>query len=378
VTRLRRIIAVFSILSFGLIASLVSDSQLAAGGDETQDARAYARSFGVPVDEALRRLRLQPNAGMLQQLLLEQEAATFAGLWIDNGSPYRVFAGFTRDGDRVLPSYAAAAGLRGIVVAVQASYSLNELNRDLNTVIALAHEVGAAASVNVRDNRVDLLVVSADAVRIAAQRMGIAIPATVRVSVTAALPHPVTDIYGGLPLDLSGCTTGFGISNNGTPDRGVTTAAHCRPYLDDTYQGTTIWFQRQAAGGAHDEKWLLANSFQVRNIINDGLGGRFITSRTPRSQQVVGGSVCRYGRTSGYNCGQIQSTSYLPPPTCESNSTPTYISVTPSTGQGGDSGGPEFLSNSAFGHTVCAGGVDVYVAVDTMEAGLSVTVLTSP
>ena len=130
-TRLRRIIAVFSILSFGLIASLVSDSQLAAGGDETQDARAYARSFGVPVDEALRRLRLQPNAGMLQQLLLEQEAATFAGLWIDNGSPYRVFAGFTRDGDRVLPSYAAAAGLRGIVVAVQASYSLNELNRDL-------------------------------------------------------------------------------------------------------------------------------------------------------------------------------------------------------------------------------------------------------
>lgn len=48
----------------------------------------------------------------------------------------------------------------------------------------------------------------------------------------------------------------------------------------------------------------------------------------------------------------------------------------------GDSGGPVFKGNSAYGVANCEYGTDenqaLYVAVDYVESGLSVTVLTTP
>lgn len=84
----------------------------------------YARTYCVSVEEAERRMAIQlrdaigpktepgprpapdPNAiGTVAARLREEEAATFAGLWIEHSPEYRVVVAFTRDGAKTLAKY---------------------------------------------------------------------------------------------------------------------------------------------------------------------------------------------------------------------------------------------------------------------------------
>src|SRR5690242_10250617 len=60
-----------------------------------EDATSYAAQTGVSVDEAVRRLRLQKEIGDLEATLATEEPDTYAGLWIDDKSGYRIVARFT-------------------------------------------------------------------------------------------------------------------------------------------------------------------------------------------------------------------------------------------------------------------------------------------
>ncbi|VVB85320.1 Uncharacterised protein [uncultured archaeon] len=107
---------------------------------------------------------------------------------------------------------------------------------------------------------------------------------------------------------------------------------------------------------------------------------RDITGTISRSSQSVGNYVCKYGKTTGWGCGYIRST----------NLNGNYIWVANTAGQDrlcdhGDSGGPWFLANDAYGTmtamivpgTSGTGADGVYMAVDYIS-GLGVSVMTSP
>ncbi len=181
------------------------------------------------------------------------------------------------------------------------------------------------------------------------------------------------------------CTSGFGVNHNGTADRGVTTAGHC--LNNKTYSGTALTFQSENTNLNHDEQWHTGWQFTIRNWIHDSdyptPTTREITSKRNWSQQATGAFVCKYGRNGGYACGYIQSKfSGL----CGGGGGDHGIYVqhqgTTDLVVSGDSGGPVFLQNTAYGTISCwagSGGLDMtYVASDYVESGLNVTILTLP
>jgi hypothetical protein len=86
----------------------------------------------------------------------------------------------------------------------------------------------------------------------------------------------------------------------------------------------------------------------------------------------VGGDVCHFGKTTGFKCGEIVSKSFDPDGS-GSGYNATFIRVSAPNTSGGDSGGPWFLSNSAYGthrSTVTIGGTEyrVFMAQNYMAA----------
>jgi streptogrisin C len=192
---------------------------------------------------------------------------------------------------------------------------------------------------------------------------------------TPTLPRPASDIYGGLEINGSGCTSGFSVVN-GSGTRGITIAGHCS--TTDSYQGIDLPYVAGFYGGNYDVQWHTASAFSVQNWITDGAVPytRPITSRTFWGNQPVGGFVCKYGRSSGYGCGTINRKDDTP--TCIPGARPVWLRVGVAI-MGGDSGGPVFYGESAYGTISCGDASTlIYSAVDFVESGVGVTVLTSP
>ena len=178
----------------------------------------------------------------------------------------------------------------------------------------------------------------------------------------ASLSNPTADIFGGKAL--SECTSGFSVTD-GTSE-GVTTAGHCENAL--TYNGTSLDFESgtpDLAPGPYDIQWHSTTSFTVRNLVYDGTNNRYIYDEELRADQYVGQNVCMYGDTSGGNCGEILSTTF------DLVNIETDISV-----EGGDSGGPFFWNNTAFGTTILSvGSNSVYGPVDQIHGLLDVDLI---
>ena len=99
-----------------------------------------------------------------------------------------------------------------------------------------------------------------------------------------------------------------------------------------------------------------------------------------RDRGLLGAFLCKYGKTTGFDCGHITSKTYTP--SWVPNAAATFITARKEgvdMASGGDSGGPIFSSNAALG--IVAGSVGsnnidqvIYVAINYVEAGLSVKV----
>ena len=64
----------------------------------------------------------------------------------------------------------------------------------------------------------------------------------------------------------------------------------------------------------------------------------------------AGDFVCHYGETSGYSCALVELTDYAPPGTlCGGPCSPTWVTVRGPGCASGDSGGPVFSGDVAFG-----------------------------
>jgi hypothetical protein len=93
--------------------------------------------------------------------------------------------------------------------------------------------------------------------------------------------------------------------------------------------------------------------------------------------------VCKNGKTTGYTCGNISSTTYSP--SYVTNAAATFIRVHESSNgnlsEGGDSGGPWFLVNTAYGTHSGSPGANpndaLYMAINYVSS-LGVSVLTAP
>jgi len=344
------------------------------------DAKAYAAMMGVDIDEAVHRLSLQDTIGELNRQLFENERSTFAGLWIQHTSQFRIVVQFTQDGEKTIRSYVENGSLADIVEIRTASISLAELEAVQTAVLLDVRNLNVPieSGINVFQNRVELYVTERSRLNVALKEAKIQLPNHIEVIVVDELSTDEAYIYAGLTIN---CTTGFSVKHyNGT--KGILTAAHCNNV--QSYNGTTLPSQGAVEGGSYDFPWHTAPGFTVINWAFDGQPGgttpyyRIITATEHRDNQVLNSFVCKYGMASAYTCGFIIDKNYKP--TTSGSWLATFIRIHRDgvdLSSAGDSGAPWFLGNTAYGvHESGIGDDSVYMAVNYVSY-LGLTILTN-
>ncbi len=341
------------------------------------DAERYAADVGVDLEEAIIRLQLQDGIGDLNGQLAMQEWETFGGLWIEHQPAFRVLVRFTRDGEKTMSSYVADTPLADLVEVRPAEATLAELEGVQFQAVSGLHELGIAveSQINVFQNRVEVFVADRGALDRTLLKAKVKLPSKVRLVTVDRLSEPVTDIYGGLALTT--CTSGFSVKNSGGT-KGVLTAAHCSN--TQAYSGTNLPFQGSAKCGSYDVQWHTAPGFTVRNLAFDGTWNRYVYGTKSRSSQSAGQYVCKYGKTTGGGCGWISTTSYQRGSADCGWWSSNWIRVHRDgvdLSEGGDSGGPWFSGNTAYGIMAAQLGDDaIYMAINYISI-LNVSVLTN-
>jgi hypothetical protein len=126
----------------------------------TQDAAMIAAAKGVSVEEVLERFEIQEIAGRLDAELSIEEAATFAGLWIEDEPDARIIVQHKGDLSDSLHKRLEAAFAEGVVELRQAQASLVELEASLAASASLVRAIGVKADleIDVKTNRVKVMV----------------------------------------------------------------------------------------------------------------------------------------------------------------------------------------------------------------------------
>jgi len=343
-----------------------------------EDAASYAKETGVSLDEAVRRLRLQTEVGRLDEMLAIQEAESFAGLWIEHKPKFRVVVRFQDPAaEGRLRARVASTPLAGLVEARQAAVSLAQLEKHRDAAVQRARRLGFAvdSDINIQDNRVEIQSDRAQSLRAAIVAERVNLPERVEILAVPGLAKP--SVLRGGDGDPGYCTGGFTVRHIYSNYVGISTAAHCGNY--QTFQGLPLPFAAEVFYDSGDVQWHTACGYtDVTNEFNSGLGYRAVVGTRGRADQTVGSYVCKWGTTTGRTCGYIQSRhaepSYVP------NSDDTFVRVN---GYGavlsapGDSGGPWFLENVAYGINSgsYSDGDAIYMPINYIDR-LGVSVLT--
>lgn len=331
-----------------------------------QDAAVYASTYGVSPQEAARRLQLQEAVDALNARLTEEQAGSFAGLSIEHAPEFHVVARFTRKGEETIRPYLSPA-LAAVVRVEPARFTLQQLERRLEASYNRVRRAGiqSAGGVDVRANRAEVHVLRGRS----ASARGLITEGDASVVEVDHLPQEEISMYGG--LSITGCTSGFTVRNSaGT--RGVSTAGHCGN--SQTLSGVALTFRGESYSGSYDVQWHNASGHTYPNTIKVSTSTRAVTGTRSRTSQTVGSQVCKQGRTTGYTCGTISTISYCASGAC------TWVRVAgngTNLSEGGDSGGPWFSGNTAYGsHTYGIGNDSAYMPVDYFS-GISVSIATS-
>ncbi len=153
----------------------------------------------------------------------------------------------------------------------------------------------------------------------------------------------------------SRCTSGFVVTNGEM--NAITTAAHCPDqltYIDLRRQqheldvpmigswGLAIATCRSTAARIRPIHFSTPTAAPVR-CAKLRPGEMFASTR-------AGDFVCHYGESSGYSCATVELTDYAPPgELCGGPCSPTWVTVRGPSCIPGDSGGPVFSGDVAFG-----------------------------
>jgi hypothetical protein len=327
------------------------------------DAIQYAAQFAVTPDEALRRLKAQQASVAATDAVAREFADRLAGISIEHVPAYRIVVLLTGD--------EAVAGRNGAGIPIvfrtgakathaQAVDALRKHLIDLRSDLPNARGAGY----DQRTGEVVLLVTRADA-----QRFG---PDAIRGRAEQVSGVPVRVIINELnesnmSIDGGGrveglnlqtnrrnlCTTAFVVTNGET--NAITTAAHCPDQLTyvDRDGSNTVLPMIGSWGAAYRDVQINGspNSPEPLFYSNRGAGEsrRLVSWRNVASTR-AGDFVCHYGESSGYSCATVELTDYAPPgDLCGGPCSPTWVTVRGPNCVAGDSGGPVFSGDIAFG-----------------------------
>jgi hypothetical protein len=176
------------------------------------------------------------------------------------------------------------------------------------------------------------------------------------------------------------CTTGFTVSDG--VRSGIATAAHCPDalvYQDPEGGSTPLQFAGQWGARTQDVQIHVAPGALKPLFYADRHKGalRKLAGARSRLSTRAGEWLCHYGESSGYSCAEVELTQFAPPgQLCGGACAPTWITVRTNDCRSGDSGGPVFSGDIAFGLTKGGSGrrgtrcnFYFYMSTDFLPAG---------
>ena len=329
----------------------------------TDDADQYAAQFGVTTDEALRRLKAQQESVAGTDAIAREFADRLAGISIEHSPEFRIVVLLTGKepvGDRSAAGVPVVFRTGAKATHAQAIEALRRHLIDLHSDLPNARGAGydqRTGEIVLLVTRDDAKKFGIDAIRSRAEQVG-GVP--VRVVLNELNESNLAVEGGGRVEGLNRltqrrnlCTTAFVVTNGET--NAITTAAHCPDqltYIDRNGQTTELpligsWgaaYRDVQINGSPDSPEPLFYS-------NRGAGTerRVVSWRNVASTR-AGDFVCHYGESSGYSCSTIELTDYAPPgELCAGFCSPTWVTVKGPNCIPGDSGGPVFSGEIAFG-----------------------------
>lgn len=329
-----------------------------------EDAFQYASQFQVTPDEAVRRLKAQQDSVGATDAIAREFADRLAGISIEHRPDYRIVVLLTGS-DPVADRTAAGVP---IVFKTGAKATHAEAVAAMRRhLIDFRSELPGArgAGYDQRTGEVVLLVTPADvatmgvdAIRARAEEVS-GVP--VRIVVNELIESNMTVDGGGLVEGVSTitnrrsrCTSGFVVTNGEI--NAITTAAHCPDQLtylerDGTTSPTLPMIGSWGLGYRDVQINGSANSPAPLFYADRGAGSlRSVETWRSVASTRAGDFVCHYGESSGYSCATVELTDYAPPGAlCGGPCSPTWVTVRGPSCIPGDSGGPVFSGNVAFG-----------------------------
>lgn len=313
--------------------------------------------------EALRRLRAQQASVAATDAIAQEFAGRLAGISIEHVPDYRIvvlLTGAEPLADRSVSGVRIVFRTGAKATRAQAILAMRQHLIDLRNELPGARGAGY----DQRTGEVVLLVTSADAAKFGAdairsraeQISGV----PVRVMINELNEQNMT-VTGGSRIEgvssVTGrrnvCTSGFVVTDG--ERSALATAAHCPDEL--TYYspdgGTvTLPFLVQSGLAYQDVQINLSPGSDAPLFYADrGADSlrRLVTWRN-RDSTRAGDFVCHFGESSGYSCAEVVLTDYAPPgDLCGGPCEPTWITVAGPNCIPGDSGGPVFSGEIAFG-----------------------------
>jgi hypothetical protein len=334
-----------------------------------RDAAIYASRYGVPVDEAERRLAAQRDSVEVIARLRQIYAPRLAGVSIEHRPAYRVV--FLLTGDEPVPDQQVYVG--GMNLPIHFATGAPATEKEIVTAIT-AHQgeiraelpfaIGMGA--DARSGRLTLLVTPSDAERYGLDKLReevealAGVPALVR---TLDQQPANAALYGGQRVTgllaatgkRAACTTGFVVTDGART--GILSAAHCPDqlsYRDPDGIDEPLALVGKWGTAYQDVQVSTAAQALMPLFLADPKGGdiRPLTGARSRGETRAGDFICHGGIRSGYSCAEVEFTDYAPhPDVCGALCDPAWVTVAgPSCGRG-DSGGPVFSGTIAYGIT---------------------------
>lgn len=381
-----------------------------------EPAVAYLRdTYGMSDEEAQRRLALQERANGLDDDLRQASGADYAGLWLDQARDAKVHVAIVNDDEGRVRDAAAKRDVQVDVVHV--SRSLDQLQgtqQRLERAVGQKHSEVYLNGIDLARNALSVHIAGQGAVSPDVQKAldeeGTAVVVTRGGSVhrggdyACIFPYCDAPLRAGVYIQAvngsglnSQCTTGFNaVRSDGTPY--VMTSGHCLIPVDGAK-----WYTRQVADGATHAIGNGSTFYRYKDstgdagligldnpagwnsgstLVNYGFGQATLANENynirARSGSTVGTVLCFTGAQSKTACGTVDKLDAT-----SSTGVGGLGRLANVSGQPGDSGGPVFANNVAYG--LIQGGDFIngvayvyYQGVLGAESRLGVIVRTSP
>ncbi|MFW5942998.1 MAG: hypothetical protein ACOCXI_14445, partial [Chloroflexota bacterium] len=166
-----------------------------------QDAQTYAEDQGISLEEAVSRMNVQQALGEsgLQSALMQNEADTFAGLWIEHEPAYRIVVAFTEDGEQTIQPYLDGLEFADLVEVRSHRFTYAQLQSAQQETMQQLNElgIGASSGIDVQENRVTLTVGNPALLEEEFEQAGFELPEPVDVEATDP-DHLSTTLRGGV------------------------------------------------------------------------------------------------------------------------------------------------------------------------------------